>query len=125
MAPVNTAVAMRPVAWMVGACLASWLTVAALVDARTRIEVLFGMLGPLAVTIATWVVMERTYRCNPAALTSVMMAAFGVKLVFFGVYVAVMLGLLLLRPVPFVASFTSCFIGLYLIMALSMRRLFS
>jgi hypothetical protein len=110
---------------MVGVSLASWLTVAALVDRRTRIEVLLGMLGPLAVTITTWVVMERTYRRNPGALTSVMIAAFGFKLVFFGVYLAVMLGLLVLRPVPFVAGFTSCFIGLYLIAALCMRRLFS
>jgi hypothetical protein len=110
---------------MVGVSLAAWLTVAALVDRRTRIEVLFGMLGPLAVMIGTWVVTERTYRRNPGALTSVMIAAFGFKLVFFGGYVTVMLGLLVLRPVPFVTSFTSCFIGLYLIAALYMRRLFS
>jgi hypothetical protein len=110
---------------MVGVSLAAWLVVAALVDRRTRIEVLFGMLGPLAVVVGTWVAMERTYRRNPRALTSVMMAAFGFKLVFFGAYVAVMLGLLVLRPVPFVASFTTYFIGLYLIEALYMRRLFS
>jgi hypothetical protein len=110
---------------MVGVSLAAWLTVAALVDRRTRVDVLFGMLGPLAVMIGTWVVTERTYRRNPGALTSVMIAAFGFKLVFFGGYVAVMLGLLVLRPVPFVTSFTSCFIGLYLIAALYMRRLFS
>jgi hypothetical protein len=62
---------------------------------------------------------------NPGGMTAVMIAAFGFKVVFFGVYVAVMLGLLALRPVPFVASFTGYFIGLYLIEALYMRRLFS
>ena len=83
------------------------------------------MLGPLAIVSGTWILTERTHRTNPAALTSVMIAAFGFKVVFFGGYVAVMLGLLALRPVPFVASFASYFIGLYLIEALYMRRLFS
>jgi CHASE2 domain-containing sensor protein len=118
-------VVMKPAAWMVGASLASWVIVAAMVDGRTRVEVLLGMLGPLAVVSATWVLMARTYRQDPEALTSLMVAAFGFKLVFFGGYVAVMLGWLGLRPVPFVASFTSYFVGLYLIEALYLRRLFS
>ena len=118
-------VAMRPVAWMVASSVAAWAVVAPLVDAATRVEVLWGMLGPLVIVSGTWILMERTYRTNPGGLTSLMIAAFGFKVVFFGGYVSVMLGLLALRPVPFVASFTSYFIGLYLIEALYMRRLFS
>jgi hypothetical protein len=116
---------MKPVAWMVGASLVSAAVVGALVDGRTRGEVLLGMAGPLVAVSGTWMVVERTYRRNPEALTSMMIAAFAFKLVFFGGYVAVMIGVLGLRPVPFVASFTSYFIGLYLIEALYMRRLFS
>jgi hypothetical protein len=110
---------------MVGVSVAAWLVVALLVDSRTRVEVLWGMLGPLAVVGGTWLLTEHTYRTNPGALTSMMIVAFGFKVVFFGGYVAVMLGLLALRPVPFVASFTSYFIGLYLVEALFMRQLFS
>jgi hypothetical protein len=116
---------MKPVAWMVGVSVAVWLLVAPFVDAPARLAVLGGMVGPLAVVSGTWLLMERTYRVSPGSLTSVMIAAFGFKVVFFGGYVAVMLGLLALRPVPFVASFTGYFIGLYLIEALCMRRLFS
>ena len=54
-----------------------------------------------------------------------MIAAFAVKMVFFGAYVAVMLRRLSLRPVPFVVSFTAYFIALYLIEALSLQRLFA
>jgi hypothetical protein len=115
----------KQVAWMVGVSVAAWLVVAALVDSRTRLEVMWGMLGPLAVVTVTWLMTERTYRTNPGSLTSLMIAAFGFKVVFFGVYVAVMLSLLALRPMPFVASFTSYFIGLYLVEALYMRQLFS
>jgi uncharacterized membrane protein YdfJ with MMPL/SSD domain len=110
---------------MVGISVAAWLVVAALVDGRTRIEVLCGMLGPLLVVSGTWLLTEHTYRTNPASLTSTMIAAFGFKVLFFGGYVAVMLGLLSLRPMPFVASFTSYFIGLYVIEALYLRQMFS
>ena len=66
----------------------------------------------------SWVLTERTYRRDPRALTAVMIAAFAVKMVFFGAYVAVMLSVVGLQPVPFVASFTGYFIALYLTEAL-------
>ena len=116
---------MTPVGWMVGLSGVSWLVAAALLDAQARIEVFYGMLGPLAMVIGSWVLMERAYRRNPERLTAVMAAAFAGKLVFFGAYVAVMLRLLSLRPRTFVASFTSYFIALYLIEALYLRRLFA
>jgi hypothetical protein len=116
---------MKKVASMVAVSVAAWLVVAMLVDARTRVEVLYGMLGPLAVVCGTWLLTEHTYRTNPGSLTSMMIAAFGFKVLFFGGYVAVMLGLLAVRPMPFVVSFTSYFIGLYLMEALYMRQMFS
>jgi hypothetical protein len=108
---------------MIAAGLGTWLAAAVFVDRRTAVEVLLGMLGPLVVVCVTWALMVRTYRTNPAALTSVMTAAFAGKMIVFGAYVAVMLGVLSLRPVPFVASFTSYFIGLYLMQALYLRRM--
>ena len=53
-----------------------------------------------------------------------MIAAFAFKLVFFGAYVAVMLRVVALRPVPFIASFTGYLVGLYVIEALYLRHLF-
>lgn len=114
---------MRPVAVMVAASVASWLAVSLLIDARTRNEVLFGMLGPLAMASGSWVLIARTHSRAPRMLTSVMIAAFAFKVVFFGAYVVVMLELLSLRPVPFVASFVGYFSGLYLIEALYLRRI--
>jgi hypothetical protein len=52
-----------------------------------------------------------------------MIVGFAVKLVFFGVYVAVMLRVLALRPVPFVTAFTSYFIALYAMQAWFLKRL--
>jgi hypothetical protein len=116
---------MTLVTWMAGVSIGSWVVAAALVDASTRVAVLFGMLGPLAAVSVTWVLVERTFRRSPASLTALMSAGFALKAVFFGAYVAVMLKGLALTPAPFVVSFMSYFIGLYLIEALALRRLFS
>ena len=115
----------RPVAWMVGASLAVWLAATAIVGTRTSLDVLAGMVGPLVVATSTLVMTERTYRRHPERLTALMITAFGVKMVFFGVYVAVALMALPVRPIPFVTSFIGYFIGLYLIEALYLRRLFT
>jgi hypothetical protein len=53
-----------------------------------------------------------------------MIAAFAFKLVFFGFYVGLMIRVVALRPLPFIASFTGYFVGLYLMEALYLRRLF-
>ena len=114
---------MKPVAVMVAAGVGSWLVALPLVGARTGVDVLFGMLGPLAMATGSWTLIGRTYARNPRSLTSVMIAAFAFKVVFFGAYVVVMLKLLLVRPVPFMASFVAYFSGLYLLEALYLRAM--
>ena len=114
---------MKETRWMIAAGIGTWLATAPFVDRRTAVEVLLGMVGPLAVVCVSWALMARTYRTNPAGLTSVMTAALFGKMIVFGAYVAVMLGVVSLRPVPFVASFTSYFVGLYLMQALYLRRM--
>ena len=114
---------MTPIGGMAGISILSWLVAAAVLDRQTSREVLFGMLGPLAVAIGAWMLTERTYRRQPERLTGVMAMALVGKMVFFGAYITVMLRVLSLRTVPFVVSFTSYFIGLLVIQALALRRL--
>jgi hypothetical protein len=116
---------MKPVVIMVVASVVTWAVAAAVLNPQTRIEVLFGMLGPLAAVSATWLIVEWGYRQRPGELTSLMMVAFLLKMIFFGGYVAIMLRVAGFHTVPFVASFTSYFIALYVMEALYMRRLFS
>jgi len=54
-----------------------------------------------------------------------MATAFAGKMIFFAAYVAVMLRVLDLEPIPFVVSFASSFIALHLIEGLGLRRLFA
>ena len=116
---------MKPVWWMVGSGAVSWLAVAAVPGVESDVEILFGMIAPLAGAVATWVLVVRTYATRPERLTPLMVAAFGGKVVFFLAYVTVMLGVFSLRPLPFVVSFTTYFIALLFFEALCLQRLFA
>jgi hypothetical protein len=115
---------MTPLWWMVGLSLLSSLAVTATPGLDSDREVLLGMLAPLAGAAATWVLVVN-YASRPERLTPLMIAVFAGKLVFFGAYVTVMLTVLSLRPLPFVISFTTYFIGLHVFEALCLQRLFA
>lgn len=114
---------MKPVWWMVGFGLVSWLSVVGLFGREIGVAALAGLVAPLAVAAGSWVVMERTFRRNPAELTRVILGAFVGKMIFFGAYVAVVLSALSVPPVPFVASFTAYFISLHVMEAICLRQL--
>lgn len=116
---------MKQVAWMIGASVGSAVMAIAWLGAGTAREVLLGMVGPLVAVAITWIVTERAHKENPGRVTALMIKAFAGKIVFFGAYVAIMLTQPWLQPVPFVASFTSYFIALYLFEALCLQRLFA
>ncbi len=116
---------MKPVASMAAASFASALLAVAITGRPSAVEVLLGMLAPLAAVSVSWVLTERTYRRDPQRLNRLMLSAFGAKMLFFGGYVGVMFQIVGVRPVPFVLSFTAYFIALYLTEALLMRRLFA
>jgi hypothetical protein len=116
---------MRAALWMAIGSLAVTLAVIGIAGRQWARDVAFGVLAPLAAASVSWVLTERIYSRDPERLTGVMVAGFAAKMVFFGAYVALMLKVVGVRPVPFVASFTGFFIGLYAVEALLMRRLFA
>ena len=116
---------MTPVGWMVGPSVAGWVIAAVLFGRQTGVAVFFGMIAPLAAVVVSWLLVERAHRRDPRSVTGVLMAGFAGKMVFFGGYLVVVLRVLGVRPVPFIASFTAYFIGLYLVEALYLKRLFN
>jgi hypothetical protein len=110
---------------MAGASVAACLVAVAFVERASGIALVFGMLGPLVMACTTWVMAERAYRQDPRTLTGLMVTAFAFKLVFFGAYVAVVLRVLELRPIPFAISFSSYFIALHFVEAFWLQRLFA
>jgi len=121
------ALATRPVAWMIGGSVASCLAaiMVSIVAKGSSVipELVLGMAGPLASAVVSWQVLERTHASAPERLSTTMIVAFGVKMLLFGVYVVVILGVLALRPKPFMVSFTSYYVALHVVEAMFLRRL--
>lgn len=115
---------MKEVALMAGVSVVTWLAVSASTDAGVGTALFYGMVGPLLMACATWIIAERAYRHDPQSLTAWMVGGFAFKLVFFGAYVALMIRIVGLSPRPFVVGFSSYFIALHLVEALLLRRLF-
>jgi hypothetical protein len=116
---------MKAVASMMAASLAAAVAAIAIAGRETSAGVFLGMLAPLAAAGVSWVMIERTFKRDPQQLTALMIGAFVAKMLFFGAYVALILAVVGVQPVPFVVSFTGFFIALYLTEALLMRRLFA
>ena len=86
--------------------------------------VFLGMIVPLLVAIGTIVPVRRIYLKDPAQLTSFMVKALIAKMLLFGVYVALAVGVFSVEPIPFAISFTFYFTALHLTEALYFRHLF-
>jgi hypothetical protein len=109
--------------WMIAGCLLTAIAVIAIGGQALMPEVLLGMAAPLVSAVASWQVILRTHAAAPASLTSVLVIAFAAKAVLFGAYVALVLGVFHLRPVPFIAAFTSYYVALHLGEAVLLKRL--
>lgn len=111
-----------PLVWMLGAGIGS--TIVAVLAGAPPPEVVWGVAGPLVSACVTWLLVTRTLRRAPDALTGVMMKAFAGKMLFFGAYVVAVLRGLALDVTPFAVAFTACFIAVYVMEALFLQRLF-
>jgi hypothetical protein len=88
-----------------------------------RLAVWLGMVGPLAAALCSNIATERAYRKQPESVMRVMITAFGLKIVFFGGYIALVVKAGWVQSVPFAMSFTGYFLALHIIEAFHLRRL--
>lgn len=107
---------------MIGSSVASWAAITAAAGWGVNPELAFGIAAPLAGAAVSWRVIERTHAVAPERLTSVLVTGFAAKMIFFGMYVA-LLGALWLRPRPLVVAFAASFLVLHLIEAGYLRTL--
>jgi hypothetical protein len=114
---------MKPVWWMAGLSTLSAVLASAVLAGGAAIWL--GMIAPLVVVSASWILAARTYTKRPDQLTSFMMTAFAGKLLLFGAYVGLAIGVLHVRAVPFAASFAAYFIALHMAEAVCLQRLFA
>jgi hypothetical protein len=113
----------KPLVWMAGSSVISWVIAAIVGGAAVNPEALFGMAGPLMSATATWVAIERTHASAPERVMQMMIVGFVLKMVLFAAYIVLMFGVLGMRPIPFVVAFAAYFITLHVMEALFLRQL--
>lgn len=116
---------MKLVWWMVAGSVTSSLAMTAILGVQTGPAIGLGMSGPLIAILLTWISVERLHNRHPERVTALLVKAFAAKMVFFAAYIGLILGADLVRPMPFVISFTAYFLALHITMAISLRRLMS
>ena len=110
---------------LVALCVTSCGLIATLVTPDAIAAAFMGMLAPLIVGIATIIMVERTIRNAPRALTSRMTIAFLAKMLFYAAYVSVVLAVVTTTPIPFMVSFTVYFVALQFTEAVYFKTLFT
>ena len=117
---------------LVALCVTSCGLIATLVTPDAIAAAFMGMLAPLIVGIATNIIIiitiimvERTTRNAPRALTSRMTIAFLAKMLFYAAYVSVVLAVVTTTPIPFMVSFTVYFVALQFTEAVYFKTLFT
>ena len=106
-------------------CLSCWGLISLFFFPEAASEVFWGMLAPLTIGVVTILMVRRICSTQSRKLTRFMTRAFLGKMVIYGIYVVVILGLYSLRPVPFIISFAGFFTALHFVEALYFRRLFA
>lgn len=113
-------------AWTtVAMALAAGAAVASAAAPDAALEVALGVAGPLAAAVGSLALMERAYRRGPEQLAKLMVRAFVAKLVLFGLYVTLAVGLLALDAAWFIGSFAVSFVALHLTEAAHLQRSFT
>ena len=110
--------------YLILSCVGSWGLVSFIFVPHAAAEVFLGMIIPLLLAIGTIVPVERIYAKNPVNLSSFMTKALLGKMLLYGMYVALVVGLLSFDAVPFAISFTFYFTALHLAEALYFRNMF-
>ena len=110
--------------YLILSCVGSWGLVSFIFVPHAAAEVFLGMIVPLLLAIGTIVPVERIYAKNPVNLSSFMTTALLGKMLLYGMYVALVVGLLSFDAVPFAISFTFYFTALHLAEALYFRNMF-
>ncbi|MEE2876871.1 MAG: hypothetical protein VX822_03735 [Candidatus Neomarinimicrobiota bacterium] len=104
-------------------CLGTWVLFAMILK-RYAMEIFLGMAVPLIVGIGTLIKLKAIFERSPEKLTAFMTKAFGTKMVFYGFYLAVIVGFSAFNERPFLVSFIVYFVALHMLEALFIRSVF-
>ncbi|SVC25031.1 uncharacterized protein METZ01_LOCUS277885 [marine metagenome] len=86
-------------------------------------EIFLGLLGPVLVGFVTVFFMIKYSNSGAIRLNRMLVRSFGIKFIFYGIFIITIFTVYPFKPIPFMCSFTSSFIGLHLMEAIVLKKI--
>ena len=87
------------------------------------IEIFLGLVGPVLVGFITIFFMIKYSNSRAVRFNRMLVRGFAIKFIFYGVFIITIFTVYSFKPVPFMCSFTSSFIGLHLMEAIVLKKI--
>ena len=105
--------ALKFIVGMVFFCLGLW-GILTWIDKQNMMEYFLGICTPLAVGVVTVLGAKAVQEKASETLTSFFIKSFFIKMVFYGAYIIILFNFYTFSHVPFILSFSGCFITLHI-----------
>ena len=86
-------------------------------------EIFLGLVGPVLVGFITIFFMIKYSNSRAIRFNRMLVRCFAIKFIFYGVFIITIFTVYSFKPVPFMCSFTSSFIGLHLMEAIVLKKI--
>ena len=86
-------------------------------------EIFLGLVGPVLVGFITIFFMIKYSNSRAIRFNKMLVRGFAIKFIFYGVFIITIFTVYSFKPVPFMCSFTSSFIGLHLMEAIVLKKI--
>ena len=86
-------------------------------------EIFLGLLGPVLVGFVTVFFMIKYSNSGAIKLNRMLVRGFAIKFIFYGIFIITIFTVYPFKPIPFMCSFTSSFIGLHLMEAIVLKKI--
>ena len=86
-------------------------------------EIFLGLIGPVLVGFITIFFMIKYSNSRAIRFNRMLVRGFAIKFIFYGVFIITIFTVYSFKPVPFMCSFTSSFIGLHLMEAIVLKKI--
>ena len=86
-------------------------------------EIFLGLVGPVLVGFITIFFMIKYSNSRAIRFNRMLVRGFAIKFIFYGIFIITIFTVYSFKPVPFMCSFTSSFIGLHLMEAIVLKKI--
>ena len=86
-------------------------------------EIFLGLVGPVLVGFITIFFMIKYSNSRAIRFNRMLVRGFAIKFIFYGIFIITIFTVYPFKPIPFMCSFTSSFIGLHLMEAIVLKKI--